>query len=98
MKQIYSLLFFIYCHSKFCSSTSYYNNATGSGYTLKTQLYNIIKDHTVQDYAGLYVTYETSDIDKFYENDGSVLDMYSENPAVDPTTTVLQLPTMRLFK
>jgi hypothetical protein len=34
----------------------YYNNATGSGYTLKTQLYNIIKDHTVQDYAGLYVT------------------------------------------
>jgi hypothetical protein len=28
------------------------------------------------------VTYETSDIDKFYENDGSVLDMYSENPAV----------------
>jgi hypothetical protein len=33
-----------------------------------------------------------SDIDKFYENDGSVLDMYSENPAgVDPTTTVLQL-------
>jgi hypothetical protein len=27
----------------------------------------------------------TSDIDKFYENDGSVLDMYSENPAgVDP--------------
>jgi hypothetical protein len=44
----------------------YYNNATGSGYTLKTQLYNI-KDHTVQDYAGLYVTYETSDIDKFYE-------------------------------
>jgi hypothetical protein len=33
----------------------------------------------------LYLTYETSDIDKFYENDDSVLDMYSENPAgVDP--------------
>jgi hypothetical protein len=47
------------------------------------------------------VTYETSDIDKFYENDGSVLDMYSENPAgvLIPTTTVLQLQTMRqLFK
>jgi endonuclease I len=48
-------------------------------------LYNIIKDHTVNDYAGLYVTYQTSDIDNFFENDGSVLDMYSENPiGVDP--------------
>jgi hypothetical protein len=36
------------------------------------------------------VTYETSDIDKFYENDGSVLDMYSENPAgVDPYNNVV---------
>ena len=48
-------------------------------------MYNIIKDHTVIDYAGLYVTYQTSDIDNFFENDGSVLDMYSENPAgTDP--------------
>jgi endonuclease I/chitodextrinase len=86
MKQIYSLLFLFIVTASFAQAPAgYYNNATGSGYTLKTQLYNIIKDHTVQDYAGLYVTYETSDIDKFYENDGSVLDMYSENPAgVDP--------------
>ncbi len=28
----------------------------------------------------MYTTYATSDIDNFYENDGSVLDMYSENP------------------
>jgi hypothetical protein len=63
---------------------------------LKTQLYNIIKDHTVQDYAGLYVTYETSDIDKFYENDDSVLDMYSENPAgVDPYNYSITATTMR---
>jgi hypothetical protein len=62
MKQIYSLLFYLLSQG-FCSQApaGYYNNATGSGYTLKTQLYNIIKDHTVQDYAGLYVTYETSD-------------------------------------
>ena len=86
MKQIYSLFYlFIFTAGFAQAPAGYYNNATGSGYTLKTQLYNIIKDHTVQDYAGLYVTYETSDIDKFYENDGSVLDMYSENPAgVDP--------------
>lgn len=63
----------------------YYGTATGAGYALKTQLYNIIKGHTVQSYAGLYVTYTTSDIDNFYENDGSILDMYSENPTgVDP--------------
>jgi len=63
----------------------YYSTATGTGYTLKTQLYDIIKGHTDQGYAGLYVTYETSDRDYYYENDGTVLDMYSENPSsLDP--------------
>ena len=63
----------------------YYSTATGTGYTLKTQLYNIIKGQIDNGYAGLYVTYQTSDRDYFYENDGTVLDMYSENPTgVDP--------------
>jgi endonuclease I len=63
----------------------YYNTATGTGFTLKTQLYNIIKNHTDQGYDGLYVTYQTSDRDYYYENDGSILDMYSENPTgTDP--------------
>jgi endonuclease I/chitodextrinase len=86
MKQIYSFLFLLlFSAANAQAPAAYYNNATGSGYVLKTQLYNIIKDHTVNDYAGLYVTYETSDIDNFYENDGTVLDMYSENPAgTDP--------------
>ncbi|TDD74201.1 endonuclease [Flavobacterium caseinilyticum] len=86
MKQIYSLfLLFLFTAGFAQAPAGYYTNATGTGYTLKTQLYNIIKDHTVNDYAGLYVTYQTSDIDNFFENDGSVLDMYSENPAgVDP--------------
>lgn len=65
--------------------TGYYSTATGTGYTLKTQLYNIIKGHVDNGYAGLYTTYQTSDVDNFYENDGSVLDMYSEKPAgTDP--------------
>ncbi len=65
--------------------TGYYTSATGTGFTLKTQLFNIIKGHTVKTYAELYTTYATSDIDNFYENDGSVLDMYSEKPSgVDP--------------
>jgi len=88
MKKFYILLFTIF--TSFCfaqAPTNYYSSATGTGYTLKTQLYNIIKGHTDNGYAGLYVTYETSDIDNFYENDGSVLDMYSENPsATDPYT------------
>lgn len=65
--------------------SGYYNTATGSGYTLKTQLYNIIKGHTDNGYAGLYTTYQSSDIDNFYENDGTILDMYSEKPSgTDP--------------
>ena len=86
MKQIYSLLLLVLFSVSFAQAPAgYYSTATGTGYTLKTQLYNIIKDHTVIDYAGLYVTYQTSDIDNFFEKDGSVLDMYSENPAgTDP--------------
>ena len=63
----------------------YYSSATGTGYTLKTNLYNIIKGHTDRGYDGLYTTYLASDRDYFYENDGTVLDMYSENPTgIDP--------------
>lgn len=64
----------------------YYSSATGSGYTLKTQLKNIIKNgHIDQGYSALYDAYETSDTDSFYENDNTVLDMYSENPSgTDP--------------
>jgi len=61
--------------------TGYYDSATGTGYTLKTQLYNIIKGQTDLGYNGLWTTYQTSDRDNFYENDGTILDMYSENPA-----------------
>jgi len=61
--------------------TGYYDSATGTGYTLKTQLYNIIKGQTDLGYSGLWTTYQTSDRDYFYENDGTILDMYSENPS-----------------
>lgn len=65
--------------------TGYYNTATGTGYTLKTQLFNKIKGHTNNSYGGLWITYSTSDRDSFYENDNSILDIYSEKPlASDP--------------
>ena len=65
--------------------TGYYNTATGTGYALKTQLYNKIKGHTDRGYSGLWTTYATSDRDNQYENDNSVIDIYSENPTgIDP--------------
>ena len=86
MKKHYSFFLLLFITASFAQIPSgYYNTATGTGYTLKTQLYNIIKGHTDNGYGGLYTTYQTSDVDNFYENDGSVLDMYSENPSgTDP--------------
>lgn len=81
MKKHFTLLLLIASCVIFAQIPSgYYNAATGTGYTLKTQLYNIIKNHNDRGYSGLYTTYQNSDIDNFYENDGTVLDMYSENP------------------
>mgnify|MGYP001311389097 FL=1 len=61
--------------------TGYYASANGlSGYTLKTELYNIIKNHNTQSYGDLWTFYISYTSDSYYENDGSILDMYSENP------------------
>lgn len=81
MKKNITLLFLLSITLGFSQiPAGYYDTATGSGYTLKTQLFNIIDGHTDQTYSGLYTTYLTSDIDSYYENDGSLLDMYTENP------------------
>ncbi len=66
MKKLYVLLLILSASIGFAQIPSgYYSTATGTGYTLKTQLYNIIKGHTDNGYAGLYTTYQTSDIDSF---------------------------------
>lgn len=67
--------------------TGYYSTATGlSGYALKTKLSEIISaGYQTKSYDALYDAYPSSDTDKWYENDGSVLDIYSENPTgTDP--------------
>lgn len=69
----------------------YYKSAEGlSGFQLKTALKNIIDDiddgnglpfHQDQGYRSLYDAYaseNSGDTDDYYENDGTVLDMYSE--------------------
>ena len=51
----------------------YYNNATGTGETLKTQLYNIIRNHTVRSYDYLWTAFQSTDD----RPNGKVWDMYS---------------------
>jgi endonuclease I len=62
--------------------SGYYDSANGlTGYTLKSKLKEIITNgHVAHSYNDLYNGYETTDTDHYYENDGTVLDIYSENP------------------
>ncbi|SDQ70854.1 Por secretion system C-terminal sorting domain-containing protein [Chryseobacterium soldanellicola] len=67
--------------------SGYYSSANGlSGASLKTALSTIITNgHQDKGYNGLWTGYKTTDIDKTYENDGSIMDIYSEKPTtVDP--------------
>lgn len=65
----------------------YYANATGTGLTLKTQLKTIISTgHVDQGYGSLWSLFTNQAFrDTYYENDNTLIDMYSENPTgVDP--------------
>lgn len=67
--------------------TGYYDGTAGlTGAALKTKLSQIITaGHSAKSYDNLYNGYPNTDKDKYYENDGSVLDMYSEDPSgADP--------------
>lgn len=58
----------------------YYQSASGlTGYTLKTALFDIIKGHSVQGYGAIWTFYEQHELDTYYENDGTILDIYSES-------------------
>lgn len=68
----------------------YYDSATGNGYEFKTSLHHIIKDHNTKLYSELWNFFAQADIDLYYEVDGTLLDIYSENPTkADPYTYVL---------
>lgn len=60
----------------------YYSGTEGlSGYALKTKLHEIISTKTYNwNYGDLPAFYAQTDIDKYYENDGTILDIYSEIP------------------
>ncbi|MDN3691862.1 endonuclease [Chryseobacterium tructae] len=86
MKKI--ILFTVFSGLAYAQAPSgYYNAANGlSGAALKTALSSIITSgHQDKGYNGLWTAYKTTDIDKDYENDGSILDIYSEKPTgTDP--------------
>ncbi|MFT3793219.1 endonuclease [Flavobacterium sp.] len=83
MRKIYTLALLLTALIGFAQPPAgYYNSATGTGYTLKTQLKNIITNgHNPQSYTtGLWNLYNSQLRDHWYENDNSLLDIYSENP------------------
>src|SRR6056297_1680514 len=83
-KLFFTSLLFIFSQTLFAQiPDGYYDSATGTGFTLKTQLHNIIKNgHIDNGYGALYGAYEQGDTDP---EDGFVWDMYSENPdGADP--------------
>ncbi|WP_188404805.1 endonuclease [Psychroflexus salis] len=95
MKYYYSffLSFFILLTAYAQAPQAYYDAANGlTGFELKTALNQIIDDiddangfpfHQDQGYDALYDAYanpNSGDTDDYYENDGTVLDMYSEKP------------------
>ncbi|KAB1229773.1 endonuclease [Chryseobacterium viscerum] len=84
MKRILSffLLSVIFINTSAQAPAGYYNAANGlTGPALKTALKNIITaGHQDHGYGGLWTGYLTTDRDYFYENDGTILDIYSEKP------------------
>ena len=101
MKHIYILVVLIsgLCYSQI--PTTYYDSAEGlTGFALKTKLKTIVSNgHQARSYGQLYdgngINGSNGYIDthsdktvssgKNYENDGTILDMYSENPSgTDP--------------
>ena len=98
MKKNITLITFLLCSliSWAQIPAGYYTTATGTGLTLKTNLKKIIDNvsdgipsehlHADQGYAALWTLYtHTAFRDNYYENDGSLLDLYSENPSgADP--------------
>ncbi|PJJ62560.1 endonuclease [Chryseobacterium geocarposphaerae] len=91
MKRIlFSLLFAVVFINAFAQiPAGYYNGTTGlTGAALKSKLNQIITNgHIDHGYNGLWSGYQTTDRDYYYENDGTILDIYSENAnGPDPYT------------
>lgn len=86
IKLIFSLLIILITLP---ANANYYGKASQySGFELKTKLKEIIaRGHSDRGYSALYEYYFVSDVDNYLDKDGSILDMYSEDPQTsDPYT------------
>jgi len=79
-KHLLLLLFPAFAFSQI--PAGYYDAASGlSGYELKSRLHEIITQKVYSyHYSNVIGLYVNTDLDHYYENDGTVLDIYSENP------------------
>lgn len=83
MNKIYTLLLALFVQAVYGQiPAGYYDSANGlTGPALKTALSKIItQGHRDNGYSGLWTAYKTTDIDNFYEKNGTILDIYSERP------------------
>lgn len=102
MKQIYFTALLLFSLITLAQPSGYYDAATGSGFTLKTQLKTIIDDNDDNltneyialdlGYDALYDTFQNSDVDLYYEDNGTLLDMYSEGVMHNADNTNTNLP------
>lgn len=85
MRLAFTLTFFFNYFNAFSQIPfGYYDAAQGlTGESLRTALYNIIKDHDEQSYSSLHTHYETTD----KKSSGKVWDMYSDIPNGTPAYT-----------
>ena len=85
MKHLYTAL--LLCVSSLSLAqvpSDYYDSAAGlTGFALKTELKNIVTNghmFNAASYDNLFIGYASTDRDNYYENDNTLLDIYSENP------------------
>lgn len=85
------------CCSLAQAPPGYYEDAaTLNGYALKSKLNELISRKTISwNYGDLPAFYAITDRDYYYENDSTLLDIYSENPnGADPYNYYYELPNL----
>ncbi|MDA9189441.1 endonuclease [bacterium] len=76
-------LSFLFCLNSYAAHNYYekINFSSLDSASLKESLRNLIRDtHRPRSYGALFNEFSESDIDIFYDNDGTIVDIYSENP------------------
>ena len=85
------LLFLFIVPISYCAQipVGYYNGTEGlTGYALKSKVHEIISQKIFSySYSQIGPLYANTDLDKYYENDNTILDIYSEKPTAAESFT-----------